>query len=96
VTAAAAVEEHWIREFENGAEYIEHLDGVPWYEAGVPGRWHRCKPRTRGLLHRPVTRRASEPALDYVERCACGATRLDRVSPWMEKNQTRKARRRRR
>lgn len=37
---------------------VEHLDGIPWYEAPRPRRWHRCKPQTRG---------------HSIARCACGA-----------------------
>jgi hypothetical protein len=43
-------------------QLIEHREGVPWHEAPVPSRWHRCTPQTRGLLA-------------DVERCACGAIR---------------------
>jgi hypothetical protein len=53
---------------------LVHANGVPWWEAKVPHRWHRCRVQTSGV-HRFV----------QVERCACGAIRLDgRV--WLERN----------
>jgi hypothetical protein len=75
----------WVRTFEDGADYIESLDGVCWADAPLPYPWHRCEPQTRGWL-----------GLNCSERCACGATRLDGRGPWMEKNQTRRDRARRR
>jgi hypothetical protein len=43
---------------------LEHLGGIPWQEALTPGRFHRCRPQTRGTIsgHRG---------------CACGAIRRD-------------------
>jgi hypothetical protein len=59
-----------------------HRDGVWWHDAPLPPRWHRCQPWSRGVT----------PSFTRVERCACGATRLD-GGPWLERNQTRKNRR---
>lgn len=58
---------------------LEHWDGIPWHEAPLPRRWHRCKAWTRGCVS----------IFTYVERCACGSIRLDRLV-WIEKNQRRK------
>lgn len=60
---------------------LSHLNGVPWHEAPLPRRLHRCWPQTRVFLH-----------LRRVDRCACGATRLDDHGLWIDKNETRKAR----
>jgi hypothetical protein len=54
---------------------ITHKDGVPWFEAKVPRRWHRCWAQTSSRV-------------DGVDRCACGAMRID-GSPWMERNSSR-------
>jgi hypothetical protein len=70
----------WVRTYENGSGYIESLGGVMWNKSPLPPRWHRCRPQTRGWL------------TGYAERCACGATRLSPGGPWLERNQTRKAR----
>ena len=78
--------ETWIRTYENGADFIESIDGIDWADAPLPYPWHKCWPQTRGWF-----------GLNYTERCACGATRLDgRHGHWMEKNQTRSARKTRR
>jgi hypothetical protein len=71
----------WVRTYENGADYIESLDGVDWNDAPLPRRWHDCTAQTRGWM-----------SLNYVERCACGAIRDSTREPWMEKNQTRHGR----
>lgn len=85
------MDERWVKEQPKFAEGLsaveralfdppEHLDGVKWFEAPVPRRWHRCTPQTRawiGLFTR-------------VERCACGAIRIDEGF-WHNKNETRKA-----
>jgi hypothetical protein len=55
--------------------YVEHRDGIEWLYAPKPRRWHRCKPQTRGLVR-----------MGFVERCACGATRIDHYSHWMDRN----------
>jgi hypothetical protein len=73
----------WVRTYEHNGDYIESIDGTDWADAPLPYPWHKCTPQTRGWF-----------GLSYTERCACGATRLDgRYGHWMEKNQTRKARR---
>jgi hypothetical protein len=57
-----------------GSTDAQHLDGVPWYEAPVPRKWHRCKPQTRGYYN-----------LSFVQRCACGATWMR--GGWVGKNE---------
>lgn len=54
---------------------IEHLNGVSWIRALKPRRWHRCKPQTRGATG----------TINLIERCACGAIRLD-GRYWFERN----------
>jgi hypothetical protein len=68
----------WVRTYENGADYIESIDGIPWADAPLPPARHACQPQTRGWF-----------TLSYVERCACGAARSSVHGPWIEKNQTR-------
>jgi hypothetical protein len=46
---------------------IEHLDGVPWYDAPLPSREHTCWPQTRGW----------SGFFTRIDRCACGATWID-------------------
>lgn len=56
---------------------IQHLDGIPWHDAPVPSRWHRCQPQTMGYLN----------YFTLIERCACGALRRDRDHlGWTDKN----------
>jgi hypothetical protein len=57
----------------------EHLDGVPWYDAPVPPRFHRCKPQTRGWYK-----------TSFIERCACGAIRSQGSYGWISKNERRR------
>jgi hypothetical protein len=68
----------WVRAagFSTGEfEFVEHLDGVDWHDAPSPRwweLWHRHEPQSRGQL-----------STVYVERCRCGATRIDRADPWI-------------
>jgi hypothetical protein len=79
---STATEVSWVRTFEQGTDYIESVGGIDWAEAPLPPRLHWCFPQTRGYF-----------GLHYTERCACGAIRLRRRGPWIEKNQTRRCRR---
>lgn len=65
----------WVRMYRRGADYLECLGGVDWHEAPIPRWWHRCRAQMRGHLSN-----------NYVERCACGAARLDRSGPWVLRN----------
>jgi hypothetical protein len=60
---------------------ISHKDDIPWYEAPVPRRFHRCRAQTS----------AYEGLFTLIERCACGATRMNRRM-WIGKNERRKMR----
>jgi len=73
----------WVRTYEHDGNYVESVDGIAWADAPLPYPWHHCRPQTRGWMGR-----------GYVERCACGATRLSSRGPWIEKNQTRRHRKR--
>lgn len=58
-------------------KFGEHVDGVPWFEAPAPPPLHPCRMQTvfgsqSGLI---------------VERCACGASRLNGRGEWTERNQ---------
>jgi len=62
-----------------------HRDGIAWYAAPVPGRWHRCKPWSVFISRHGMT---GEPVL--VERCACGAQRRDGEEyVWTDRNSRR-------
>lgn len=81
----------WIRSYDRGAEYVEHLGGIDWVdvEPHRPGQPHRVQ--TRAMLKG-----------NYVERCSCGAfgpapwTLLDppRTPDKMDKPRSRRWRRR--
>lgn len=60
------------------ASDIDHRDGVAWYDAPIPRRWHRCFVQTDGWL-----------GLTRVWRCPCGAVALN-GGPWDERNSRRK------
>jgi len=53
---------------------MEHTDGVPWWKASVPDRFHRCQVQTRGYI-----------GFSRIDRCACGAIRHER-GWWRERN----------
>jgi hypothetical protein len=54
----------------------EHLDGIPWDQAPIPGRWlHFCKPQTQGWVN----------LRDWSQICACGATRIA-SGPWTQRH----------
>jgi hypothetical protein len=61
-----------------GFPYLDHQDGIPWHEAPLPRRWHRCKPWTVGAT----------TTLGLVQRCACGAVYVN--GHWYNKNQRRR------
>jgi hypothetical protein len=66
----------WVRTRTSDGGYVESLGGVLWADAPLPPRWHRCTTQTRGWI-----------GLNWIERCACGATKLD--GRWIGKNETR-------
>lgn len=69
----------WTKSFSHGLQYVEDLNGVAWYDAPKPRRWHRCKAQTRG--------RFNDLAMD---RCACGGVRYVGDDFWIERNSRRK------
>jgi hypothetical protein len=80
-----STEQQWVRTYQDGYDFIESIGGVGWSDAGLPRRWHRCRPQTRGSVrHR------------YTERCACGGMRLAPNGPWLNHNETRRGRKRER
>lgn len=68
----------WLKSYSDGTEYLEHVNGVHWFDAPKPWRWHRCRPQTRGFI-----------LGDFIERCACGGLRYDGHGPWIERNSRR-------
>lgn len=59
--------------------YEEHLNGIPWDQAPIPRRWHRCKAQT--VRHMGL--------MSVMDRCACGAYR-DESGRWRLKNARRR------
>lgn len=43
---------------------MDHLDGVPWFRAELPRRWHRCWPQTWGFTLKSMP---DIDLLDYAE-----------------------------
>jgi hypothetical protein len=69
----------------HGDVALWNRDGVPWPDAPLPPRFHRCKAQTAGWTN----------WFEFIERCACGAARMNRHPLWINKNETRKNRRKR-
>jgi hypothetical protein len=65
----------FVTTWRDGLESVADLDGVSWFDAPVPSRWHRCTAQTKGFFRDS----------GVVHRCACGAiSRGDGY--WMERN----------
>lgn len=69
---------------DSGSTTMKHLGGVPWHEAPLPPRVHRCWAQTDGRIN----------YFEQVQRCACGGIRTSAVkgSDWFERNSRRKDR----
>lgn len=75
---------NWVRTYDRDGEYLEHRDGIDWYHAPLPRRWHRCTPQSRGWFKDHA-----------VLRCACGAIATSDCGLfWMERNSRRATQRR--
>lgn len=61
---------------------LENRDGLWWYEAPLPTRFHRCRAWTTQWIGE--TKR--------IQRCSCGSVRMG-LGRWMEKNSRRRFRR---
>ncbi len=57
---------------------VQHKDGIWWYDAPMPPEQHDCEPWSSG-----------ESGSFFVERCACGATKLDHDWAWLDINSRR-------
>ena len=68
----------WVTAYEDDDTAVHHLDGVQWWEAPLPRRWHRCRAQTLGRTNGTPVR-----------RCACGAMDIGGLG-WGEKNARRK------
>ena len=66
----------------DGTFEAHHIDGVTWFDAPRPHRWHRCKVQTWGV----------ENGQRY-DRCACGAIRAVGGTGWFERNTRRRRKR---
>jgi len=61
---------------------MEHRNGIAWWDAPVPPRFHRCSVQTEGWI-----------GLSQVWRCACGSVRNPGISRrWLDRNSRRKER----
>jgi hypothetical protein len=58
-----------------GGPNVEHRDGLPWWDAPKPRRWHKCAAQTSGTVNN----------FEQVDRCACGAIRRN-GGRWFERN----------
>jgi hypothetical protein len=71
----------------NSSVEIRHHNDIPWYDAPIPRRWHKCKPQTWGWIE-----------FTYVERCACGAINMPTIADphpyWLDRNSRRPDKRR--
>lgn len=80
------MKKRWVQGNKPGdVDRLEHINGVTWNMAPVPVRWHFCTAWTRGWT--------GLYDLRYIERCACGAIRLDgqgRPTVWANKNTRRR------
>lgn len=74
-------EEREVAPYKWDALRIWHLDGIAWFEAPLPRRFHFCRPQTRGY----------NSLSPLVERCACGSIRSGGRF-WLERNARRKER----
>lgn len=54
--------------------HTQHRDGVPWHKARKPWRLHRCRVQTCGFIN-----------LDHIDRCSCGAIRVN-GGAWRDRN----------
>ena len=57
--------------------YVQHKDGIWWFDAPLPRRWHKCKTHTIALL-----------GTGLIRRCRCGAISWN-GGMWIEKNSER-------
>ncbi|MER5608252.1 hypothetical protein AB0F93_00580 [Micromonospora tulbaghiae] len=56
---------------------VTHAHGTPWHVLAPPQRLlHRCQPQSWGSLG----------PFQLVERCVCGATRIDSEDGWLGRN----------
>lgn len=62
---------------------VMHHDGIPWDQAKIPPRWHRCRRQTWGVVN----------YFTVIDRCRCGAVRhhdaRHGAGPWRDKNRRR-------
>ena len=64
----------------DGATRIWDLDGVSHLEADTPSYFHFCWAQTRGFVN----------YFTFVERCPCGAIKLDHERKWRDRNSDRR------
>lgn len=74
----------WVRQWQHGREFVDHLRGIPWRDATIPPPDHQCIAQTRALV-----RIAGLPLMPMA-RCACGAVQVDRVWEGRNSRTTRK------
>lgn len=69
----------WVRDWEHGRQYVDHRDGIAWFDAPIPPEDHECAPQTRGLVE------VGTLPIMGIMRCACGAVNLYDNQGWQEK-----------
>lgn len=70
--------QQWADQHAGDRVPFTHEDTIPWDRMRLPRRFHRCWVQSWG----------SCGPFEMVERCPCGATRLD-GGPWLHKNSRR-------
>lgn len=74
----------WVRTWtgvgRDQGEYTESLDGRDWFDYAQRMDW---LDRLLHFRHRPQTRGILSGGIRMIERCRCGATRLDGHGPWL-------------
>ncbi len=68
--------QRWLDQIAGDRIGPHHTDGVAWYRLRPPGRWHKCWAQSWG----------SCGPFEMIERCPCGAVRIDRGGPWLDRN----------
>ncbi len=55
---------------------VQHRGGVAWHASPLPPRFHRCWAQTSG---------------PGIERCPCGAARMEGFGGWADRNSARRS-----
>lgn len=59
---------------------VHDTNGVSWHEAPLPWRWHRCQAWTLAVVTSD-----DDESLTFIDRCRCGAIRINN-GDWFNRN----------